>query len=111
MTQFLPLAPNEARLLQVNNSLLAENIAGTQNEQQLYSAWQQSEMDKKQMLTTIHNLNEQLKLTILEVEKLKVNQKRSGITAVEEVNDDGDLAEDTKWVRVQNSREKGSWSM
>jgi hypothetical protein len=61
MAQFLPLMPNETHLLQINNSLLAENTARTQNEQQLYSTWQQSEMDKKQMQTTIHNLNEQLR--------------------------------------------------
>jgi hypothetical protein len=56
MVQFLPSTPNEVHLLQINNGLLAENTARTQNEQQLYSAWQQSEMDKKQMQTTIHNL-------------------------------------------------------
>jgi hypothetical protein len=58
MAQFLPSTPNEEHLLQINNNLLGENTARTQNKQ-LYSAWQQSEMDKKQMLTTIHNLNEQ----------------------------------------------------
>jgi hypothetical protein len=75
MAQFLPSAPNEAHLLQINNNLLAENTARTQNEQQLYSAWQQSEMDMKQMLTTIHNLNEQLKVMKLEIEKVKLNKK------------------------------------
>jgi seryl-tRNA synthetase len=100
MAQFLPSTPNEVHLLQINNSLLAENLARTQNEQQLYSAWQQSEMDKKQMLTTIHDLNEQLKVIELEIEKLKLNQKPSEITLLEEINDLGDLAEDTKWVRV-----------
>jgi hypothetical protein len=73
MAQFLPSTPNEAHLLQINNSLLAENTARTQNEQQLYSAWQQSQMDKKQMQTTIQNLNEQLKVMKLEIEKLKLN--------------------------------------
>jgi hypothetical protein len=108
MAQFLRFTPNEAHLVQINNNLLAENTARTQNEPQLYSAWQQSEMDRKQMLTTIHNLNEQLKVMKLEIEKLKLHQKPSEITSLEEINDDGDLAEDTKWVRVQNSREKGS---
>jgi hypothetical protein len=42
----------------------------------------------------------------LEIKKLKLNQKPSEITSLEEINDDGDLAEDTKWVRVQNSRKK-----
>jgi hypothetical protein len=59
-----------------------------------------------QMLTTIHNLNEQLKVMKLEIEKLKRNKRPSEITSLEEINDDGDLAEDTKWVRVQNSRKK-----
>jgi hypothetical protein len=96
MAQFLPSMPNEAHLFQINNSLLAENTARMQNEQQLYSAWQQSEMDKKQMQTTIHDLNEQLKEMKLEIEKLQLNQKPSEITSLEEINDDGDFAEDTK---------------
>jgi hypothetical protein len=62
MAQFLLSTPNEANLLQINNNLLVENTARSQNEQHIYSVWQQSEMDKKQMLTTIHNLNEQLKV-------------------------------------------------
>jgi hypothetical protein len=108
MAQFLPSMSNEAHLLQINNNLLAENSAKTQNEQQLYSAWQRSEVDKKQMLTTIHNLNEQLKIMKLEIEKLKLNQKPSEIISLEEINYDGVLAEDTKWVRIQNSTKKGS---
>jgi hypothetical protein len=83
MGQFLPPMPNEERFLQINNCFLAENTARTQNEQ-LHSAWQQSEMDKKQMQTTIHNLNEQLKVMKLEREKLKLNQKPSEITSLEE---------------------------
>jgi hypothetical protein len=98
--------PNEANLLQINSSLLAENTARTQNEQILYSAWEQSEMDKKQMQTAIHNLNGQLKVMKLEIEKLKLNQKPSEITSLEETDDDGDLAEDTELVRVQISRKK-----
>jgi saccharopine dehydrogenase-like NADP-dependent oxidoreductase len=42
----------------------------------------------------------------LEIEKLKLNKKPSEITSLEEINDDGDLAEDTKWVQVQSSRKK-----
>jgi hypothetical protein len=106
MAQFLPSTRNEAHLLQINSNLLPENTARTQNEQQLYCTWQQSEMDRKQMLTAIHNLNEKLKVMELEIEKLKLNQKQSEITSLKEINDDGDLAEDTKWVRVQNSKEK-----
>jgi hypothetical protein len=60
MTSFLPSTPNEAHLLQINNNLLAENTARTQDEEQLHSAWQQSEKNKKQMQTTIHNLNGQI---------------------------------------------------
>jgi hypothetical protein len=108
MAQFLPSVPNVVHSLKINNSLLAENTARTQNEQHIYSVWQQSEMDKKQMQTTIHNLNEQLKVMKLEIEKLKLNQKPSEVTSVEEINDDGDLAEDRKWVQVQNSRKNGS---
>jgi regulator of replication initiation timing len=37
-------------------------------------------MDKKEMQTTIHNLNEQLKVMKLETEKLKLNQKQSEMT-------------------------------
>jgi hypothetical protein len=96
ISQFLPFTPNEACLLQRNISLLAENTARTQNEQQLYSAWQHSEMDKKQMLTTIHNLNEQLKVMKLGIEKLKLNYKPIEITSQEEINYYGDLAEATK---------------
>jgi hypothetical protein len=97
MALFLSSTPNEAHLLQIDNNLLAENTARTQNEQPLYSAWQQSEVDKKQMLTTFHNLNEQLKIMKLEIEKLKLNKKPSEITSLEEINYDGDFA-DTKWV-------------
>jgi hypothetical protein len=68
MAQFLPSTRSETHLLQINNNLLVENTARTQNEQQLYSAWQWSEMDKKQMLTTIHNISEQLKVMKLEIE-------------------------------------------
>jgi hypothetical protein len=55
-------------------------------------------MDKKQMQTTIHNLNEQLKVMKLGIEKLKLNQKPSELNSQEEINDHGDLADDTKWV-------------
>jgi hypothetical protein len=65
-------------------------------------------MDKKQMQITIHNLNEQLNVMKLEIEKLKLNRKASEITSLEEINGDDDRAEDTKWVQVQNSRKKGS---
>jgi hypothetical protein len=67
MAHFLPSTSNEAHLLQINNSLLAETTARAQNEQQLYSAWQQSQTDKKRMQTTIHDLNEQLKVMKLEI--------------------------------------------
>jgi hypothetical protein len=63
-------------------------------------------MDKKQILATIHYLNEQLKVMKLEIENLKLNRKPNEITSLEEIDDDGDLAEDTKWVRVENSRKK-----
>jgi hypothetical protein len=66
-------------------------------------------MEKKR--TTIHNLNEQLKVMKLELEKLKLNQKPTEITSQEEISDDGDLPDDTKWVRVQNRRKIGSWQM
>jgi hypothetical protein len=83
MAQFLPFTPNEVHLLQINNSLLAENTARMQSEQQLYSAWQQSEVDKNQMQTTIDNLNEQLKVMKSEIDKLKLNQKPSEINLLE----------------------------
>jgi hypothetical protein len=67
MARFLPSTPNEANFLHINNSLLAENTARAQNEQRLYSAWQRSEMDKKPMQATIHDLNEQLKVMKLEI--------------------------------------------
>jgi hypothetical protein len=105
MTEFLPSTPNEAYLLQINNSLLAENTARTQNDQ-LSSAWEQSKVDKKQMQTTIHNLNEQPTVMKLEIEKLKLNQKIGQIISQEEENDDSDLADDMKWVRVQNFGEE-----
>jgi hypothetical protein len=98
MAQFLPPTLNEAHLHQINNSPLAENTARAQNEQQLYTPRQQSERDKKQLQTTIHDLNGQLKLMKLGREKLKLNRKPSEITSPEEINYNGDLAEDTKWV-------------
>jgi DNA-binding winged helix-turn-helix (wHTH) protein len=67
ITQFLPSRPNEAHLLQINSSLLAENTTRIQNKQQLHSVWQQSEMDKRQMQATIHNLNDQLMSMKLEI--------------------------------------------
>jgi hypothetical protein len=106
MKYFLPSTPDEAHLLQINNNLSAENTARTQNEQQLYSAWQQSEMDKKQMQTAIHNLNEQLKAMKLEIETLKLNQEPREITSQEETNGDDDLADDTKWGRVEKAGKK-----
>jgi hypothetical protein len=33
-----------------------------------------------------------------EIDKLKLYQKPSEIASLEEINEDGDLAEDTKWV-------------
>jgi hypothetical protein len=104
--QSLPSTPNEAHFLQIN-IILAENTVTSKSEKKLYSVWQQSEMDKE-MQTTIHGLNEHFKVMKLEIEKLTLNQKPSEITSVEEMNDDGDLAEDTKWVRVQSSKEKSS---
>jgi hypothetical protein len=47
---------------------------------QLYSVWQEFEMDK-QMQTTIHYVNEQLKALKLEIERLKRHQKSSEITS------------------------------
>jgi hypothetical protein len=44
-------------MLQINNNLLAENTSRTQNEKQLYSTWQESKMDKKQMQTTVQGNN------------------------------------------------------
>jgi hypothetical protein len=111
MTQFLPSTHNEVHLLQTNNSHLAENTARTQNERQLYSAGQKFEMDKKQMQTAIHNLSEQPKVIKLEIEKLKLNQKPSEIMSQKEINDGSDLADDMKWLQVQNSRKRGSWLM
>jgi hypothetical protein len=66
-------------------------------------------MDKKQMQTTIHNLNEQLKVMKLGIEKLKLNQKSNEITSLEEINDDGDLDEDTKWYEFKIAGKDGSW--
>jgi hypothetical protein len=104
--EFLPSSfyENEGHFPKINNCLLAEITARTQNEQQLYSALHESEIYKKQMQTTIHDLNEQLKVIKLEIEHLKLNPKQSEITSLEEVNDDGDIPEDTKWVLLQNSR-------
>jgi regulator of replication initiation timing len=48
-------------------------------------------MDKKQMQTTIHNLNEQLKVMKLEIKKLKLNMKPNEITSQEEINEDVDF--------------------
>jgi hypothetical protein len=33
MAQFIPSAPNQGHLFQINNNLLAENIARTQSQQ------------------------------------------------------------------------------
>jgi hypothetical protein len=62
MAHFLPSMPNEAHLHEINNSLLAENTPREQNEQQLYTASQQSEMDKKHVQTKIHDLNNDIGL-------------------------------------------------
>jgi hypothetical protein len=94
MKRFLPSAPNGAHLLQINNNLLAENTARTQDEEQLYSAWQQSEM-----------------YMILETKELKLNQNPSEITSQIEINYDGDLADNMKWVEFKIARKKGNWPM
>jgi hypothetical protein len=57
-------------------------------------------MDKRQLQTAIHNPNEQLRLMKLEIEELKLNQEPSEISSQEEINDNGDFAGDTKWVRI-----------
>jgi hypothetical protein len=46
MAQLFPCTPNEAQLLQINNNLFTENTARSQNEQ-LYTAWQKSELEKQ----------------------------------------------------------------
>jgi hypothetical protein len=51
----------------------------------------------RQLQTTIHNLNEQIKVLKLETEKLKLKQKPSEITSLEEMYHDGDLTDDMKW--------------
>jgi hypothetical protein len=66
----------------------------------------QSEMDKKEMQTTIHNPNELIKIMKLETDKLELNHKPGELSSIEEINDVGDPADDTKWVRVQNRRKK-----
>jgi hypothetical protein len=53
-------------------------------------------MDKTQKQTAIHNLNDQLRLIKLEIEKLKLIQKPREIISPEEINNDGDLADDMK---------------
>lgn len=75
MAQFVPSTPNEAQLLQISNNLFAENTARSQNEQQLYAAWQKSELEKQQMNNLNQNLREELSVLQLEIERLKSTLK------------------------------------
>jgi hypothetical protein len=49
IAQLFPSTLKEAHLLQINNHLVTENTARSQNEQQFYAAWQKSELEKQQM--------------------------------------------------------------
>lgn len=75
MAQFVPSTPNEAQLLQISNNLFAENTARSQNKQQLYAAWQKSELEKQQMNNLNQNLREELSVLQLEIERLKSTLK------------------------------------
>jgi hypothetical protein len=100
-----PSTPNEAQLLQINN-LFTENTARSQNEQQLYTAWQKSELEKQQMYNANQNLQEELNVMKLEIERLKSILKPSETISQEDEISDNDLAEDMKWVQAENSKKK-----
>lgn len=109
MTQYYPAMHNEAQMLQINNSLFAENTARSQNEQQLFIAWQIAEAERKKMEEIAVKLQEQIKVMNLEIERLELNQKpRKTISQEVEVIEDEELAEDTKWIRdkVKNNKKK-----
>jgi hypothetical protein len=106
MTQVFPSTSSDAQLLQINNTLFQENTARSNNEQQLYSAWQKSEMEKQQMQDINRSLQEQIKVMQLELQQLKLNlNTRETIPQEHEIKDD-DLHADTQWVRVENSKKK-----
>jgi DNA repair ATPase RecN len=92
-------------LLQINSDLFAENTARSQNEQ-LYAAWQKSEMERQQIYNANQNLREELQIMKLEIESLKTTLKPSNKTLQDDVISDNNLAVDTKWVRVENSKKK-----
>jgi hypothetical protein len=71
MALIFPSTPNEAQLLQINNNLFTENTARSQNEEQLYAAWQKSKLEKQQMYNVNQNLQEELNVMKLEIERLK----------------------------------------
>jgi DNA repair ATPase RecN len=102
----LPFTPNEAQLFQISNNLFTENTARSQNEQQLYAAWQKSELEKQQMYNANQNLREELNVITFKIERLKSILKPSEAISLEEEISDNDLANDTKWVRVENNKKK-----
>jgi hypothetical protein len=105
MAQPFPSTPNEAQLLQINNNLFTENTARSQNEQQLYAAWQKSELEKQQMYNANQNLREELNIMKLDIERLSILKPSETISQEDEISDN-DLADDTKWVRVENNKKK-----
>lgn len=108
VTNFFDTTPKTAHLFQMNANLFAENAVRSQNEQQLYIAWQQSEKEKQQMQITINSLHDQLRSIKLEIDKLKSNQIPIETFSQDESFEpnDTELADDTEWVRIQNSKKK-----
>lgn len=109
MTQFLTPTQNEPHGFHINNSLFAENSSRTQNEQQLYSAWLNAEADKQKMEKIIINLQSEMEIMKSKLQNMQLNHNTSELkmTELETISDeDEDLAADTKWVRVKNSRKK-----
>lgn len=108
ITQFFPSTSNEVQRLQMNNSVFCESTIRSQNEQQLYSAWQTAEAEKQKLYNVILELRGQVNSMKSEIEKLNSYQKVDDTMShgvPEELSED-DLAEDTRWIRVKNIKKK-----
>jgi hypothetical protein len=70
----------------------------------LYAAWQKSELENQHMYNANQNLREELNTMKLELERLKSILKLNEAISQEDEISDNDLTDDTKWVRVENSK-------
>jgi hypothetical protein len=99
VAQLFPSTPNEAQLLQIiiySQKMLQDHKMN--NNFMLLRKNPNWKMNQ--------NLREELNVMKLEIERLKSILKPSETISQEDEISDNDLADDTKWVRVENNKNK-----